>query len=94
MDVFFDTCGRPAGRPSSGGGHVEREGIVVKLTAQSVLFFDDEAGQEFFVPVSTILDWWFTANGTKRTRDLEELEPDDEITLLMPRWLLKKEGLL
>lgn len=76
------------------GSLVNRKGLVVSLRQASVLFFDDEAVKEVFVPVSLIKDWWFTTDGTKRGLGLGDLELDDEVTLVIPKWLAKKEKLL
>jgi hypothetical protein len=74
--------------------HAECEGLVVKLTPRSLLFFSDVTGQEAFIPFSQIADWWFTERGDRRTFSLQDLEPDDEITVVVPKWLLRKEYLI
>ena len=76
------------------GGFVEREGMVVRLHAASVLFFDDESQQEIFIPLSQIKDWWFTSSHSKRGLELEDCELDDELTIVIPGWLAKKEGMV
>jgi hypothetical protein len=80
-------------RENSGGDYVEREGIVVKVLPKSICFFDDVAGHEWFVPVSKLADWWFTNRGDKHELRICDLELDDEITILVPRWLLRREGI-
>lgn len=76
------------------GGLVQRKGLVVRLRDESVLFFDDDSVQEVFIPRSQIKDWWFTSDGSKRTLSVADLELDDEITLVIPRWLAIKEGMV
>jgi hypothetical protein len=78
----------------SGGSWIKREGLVSRMTLASILFFDDESGQEIFLPFSQVQDWWYTKQGDKQGMRLKDLEPDDEITVLIPKWLLRKEGLL
>lgn len=68
-------------------------GLVVSVRDKSVLFFDDGSGREAFVPVSKVMDWWFTACGTKRGLRLCDLELNDEVTILVPTWLARKEKL-
>jgi hypothetical protein len=74
--------------------HAECAGLVVKLTQRSLLFFSDVTGQEAFIPFSVIDDWWFTGRGDRQTFDIQDLEPDDEITVVVPKWLLRKENLI
>ena len=81
-------------KPSEVGGHVKLEGLVVRLQPQSVLFFDDGTGKEVFLPYSKILDWWFTSSGTKRGLRIVDLELNDAVTLLVPKWLARREGLV
>ena len=76
------------------GGWVERRGMVVRVSPASVLFFDDASSTEMFIPVSQVKDWWFTSSGAKRGLSVPDLELDDEVTLVVPRWLLKNEGVL
>ncbi len=76
-----------------GNADVIRRGLVVRVVDRSVLFFDDESGQEFFIPKSTIVDWWFTVSGNKSNLRLDDLQLDDEITVVFPRWLARKEGI-
>lgn len=71
----------------------KRKGLVVAARDASILFFDDDSGREVFLPVSTITDWWFTVDGTKRGMQLSDLELNDEVTMLIPIWLAKKEKL-
>lgn len=99
MDVF-SMLGSSSGKSlntkprSANAGVMKLSGIVVRISEKSVLFFDDASGQEIFVPISRIMDWWFTSCGTKRGLRICDLELDDEITILMPTWLAKKEKLL
>lgn len=74
-------------------GYVEREGVVVRMAARSILFFDDDAGSEVFLPRSLIRDWWFTKDQSCRSLELNDLELDDEVTFVIPEWLAKREGL-
>ena len=98
FDVFAGSSPAPSkkGKMSgrNRGGYVERSGLVARMRDASVLFFDDDSQQEIFVPISQIKDWWFTPSGTKRNLRLQDLELDDEVTLVFPRWLAVKEGLV
>ena len=73
---------------------VERSGLVIRLHKSSLLFFDDKAQTEVFVPYTQIRDFWFIGTASRRSRRIEEIEPDDEITILIPLWLARKEELL
>ena len=73
---------------------VERSGLAIRLHKSSLLFFDDNAQTEIFVPYTQIRDFWFTGTGSKHSRKIEDIEPDDEITILIPVWLARKEGLV
>ena len=74
---------------------VERSGLAIRLHKSSLLFFDDNAQTEIFVPYTQIRDFWFTGTGSKLSaRKIEDIEPDDEITILIPVWLARKEGLV
>lgn len=72
---------------------VKRDGLVVKLHKASLLFFDDKAQTEVFIPFSQIRDLWYTGCTGKLKVQIHELDPDDEITVVIPEWLAKKEGL-
>ena len=76
------------------GGNIEREGMVVTMRPMSILFFDDYGQKEIFVPISQVKDWWFTTTGSKDGLGIEDLEPDDEVTLIIHRWLAVKERLV
>ena len=93
MDIFFDESGNASFKPPRprGSSHEKRSGLVVKLTPKAVLFFDDAVGAEAFIPRSVILDWWFTSCGTKRGLRVQDLERNDEITVFIPKWLVRKE---
>ncbi|MBQ9366757.1 MAG: hypothetical protein IJT83_03165 [Victivallales bacterium] len=103
MDMFDIFTGKqqPEKKPEAAsgtsgkrGGYVERRGMVVRVQNASVLFFDDASQQEIFVPLSQVKDWWFTASSSKRGFALDDCELDDEITICIPRWLAKKEGMV
>lgn len=79
---------------SSRGGLVLRDGMVVRQNGVSVLFFDDSSQKEVFIPLSQVTDWWFTSSGSKQNLRLADLELDDEVTLVIPRWLAKKERMV
>lgn len=72
---------------------VTREGLVVKLHKASLLFFDDKAQTEVFIPYSQIRDFWYTDCTGNLNKQIYDLEPDDEITIVIPQWLARKEGL-
>ena len=69
-------------------------GLVVWNRQASVLFFEDETATEVFIPKSVIADWWFVHNKDKNGLRLEDLAKNDEISLVVPKWLARKEGLL
>jgi len=101
MDVFSMFSDAPsraaASKPSlkrRGGDLVARKGLVVRVTSSSVLFYDDVSVQEVFVPLSQVRDFYFTSSGGKRGLTLQDLELDDEVTLVIPKWLAKKEGMV
>ena len=103
MDMFDVFSGRkakpkmpkaPQTKTSSRGGLIERIGIVVRMRNASVLFFDDNSQQEIFIPLSQVKDWWFSSSGTKRGLRLEDLELNDELTIVIPKWLALKEGMV
>jgi hypothetical protein len=73
---------------------VNLEGLVVKVTKGAVLLFHDDTGQEVFIPKSQVHDWFFTRGGSKQRLSLNDLELNDEITLVVPRWLAKRENLV
>jgi len=75
------------------GGYIERRGLVVRVTPKSLLFFDDETGREIFIPLSKVYDWRFTTYGGKHGLMISDLELDDEIVIMFPRWLAVKEGI-
>jgi hypothetical protein len=77
-----------------GPADLKRRGLVVRAAEKSILFFDDATGREVFIPISKILDWWFSDAGTKRGLRIQDLELNDEITILIPTWLAKKESLV
>lgn len=76
---------------------VVRAGLVVKLSKSSLLFFDDNAQTEIFIPYSQILHFWFT-DKEHRKNSIEltvlDLEPNDEVSIVIPKWLAKKERLI
>lgn len=82
-------------RTGSSNSLVRREGLVVRNNPpRSVLFFDDEASTEIFVPYSQIKDWHFTASGSRDGLELEDLKLDDEVELYITKWLAKRENLI
>jgi len=72
----------------------EAAGVVMKVRERSILLFHDDSVNEVFVPRSKIIDWWFTRNGRKDGLGLDDLELDDEVTLLIPKWLAKRERMI
>lgn len=105
MDIFSVFDGTPAkkrksvskaNRPARGAlpAETKLKGIVVRVTDNFLLFFDDGTGRETFLPFSKIMDWWFTSNGGKRHLRIVDLELDDDITVLIPIWLARKEKLV
>lgn len=93
-DFGDDRAGRkPKSTRNKRGGFVSRNGLVVRTTPKAVLFFDDIVGYEYWVPRTSVRDWSFMT-GVKRGLGLSDLEPDDEISLELPRWLLVKEKIL
>ena len=101
MDMFDVFTGaqpnRKSAKSASGsrrGGFAERSGMVVRMRGASVLFFDDDSQQEIFVPLSQVKDWWFTASCSKQGLALEDCDLNDEVTLLIPKWLALKEGMV
>ena len=104
MDIFsifsgVSMSGRkpPAVSKDRGASRASAEtrlnGLVVKVTTKAVLFFDDGSGREAFLPFSKIMDWWFTAGGGRRHLRVVDLELDDEITVVIPTWLARREKL-
>ena len=91
------TSSRPDAKQGSAlkikGGLVKRAGMVVRMTSKSLLFFDDKSGQEVHVPYSEIADWHFTESGGKENLRLSDLNEGDVVSLVLPRWLCKREGL-
>lgn len=75
-------------------GEAELSGLVVRHGPKSLLFFDDESVQEVWLPYSKIIDWKFTDSNDDGCLDVRDLELNDEITVTIPRWLAKKEGLV
>jgi hypothetical protein len=75
------------------GGLMKRDGLVVSMNNKSILFFDDQSGQEIHVPYSEIADWHFTESGGKENLRLSDLNEGDAVCLMLPCWLCKKEGL-
>ena len=105
MDIFSVFDGSPAGKKKESStakrslagklpAEAKLKGLVVRVSDKSLLFFDDGSGREAFLPLSKILDWWFTSSGSKRHLRLIDLELDDEITVLIPTWLARKENLI
>lgn len=80
----------------SGAGRttILRKGVVVTASEKAILFFDDESVTEFWVPRKMICDWRFVDDGTRQGLSDRHLERNDEIELLIPKWLARKEGLL
>jgi hypothetical protein len=76
------------------GPFVWRHGVVAALRDKSIIFFDDAAVKEVFVPISRILDWQFTREKTKKNLRIRDLERDDEVSIYIPQWLAKREKLL
>ena len=99
MDIFEIFVGAipkeklKAGK-SQRGSYVERRGMVVHMYDSSMLFFDDDSQQEIFIPLSQVKDWWFTSSKSKSGLKLEDCELDDELTIVIPGWLAKKEGMV
>lgn len=96
MDFFSAFIGMETTKkaPKKRSSLVVREGLVVKFTEKSLLFFDDEAATEVFIPLTQIRDVWFTSGTKLLSTKLDALEPDDEISILIPAWLARKEGLI
>jgi hypothetical protein len=69
-------------------------GLVVLNREASFLFFEDESATEVFIPKSVIDDWWFVDNHDKKGLRLEDLRKNDEISLVIPKWLALKENLI
>jgi len=73
--------------------HDWRMGSVVGNSGACLFFFDDDAGQEVSLGYNSIRDWRFQ-NTTRQALELRHLERDDEIEVEVPKWLLRKEGLI
>ena len=98
MDIFSSMLGRDEDIPlkkkaGSGPPLVTRDGLAVKHNKASLLFFDDKAQTEIFIPYSQIRDWWYTDCPSNLNLEIAQIEPDDEITIVIPQWLARKEGL-
>lgn len=101
MDMYDSLYGDASFRParqsskkgSARGGVVTRSGLVVKTSEKAVLFFDDLVGYEYWVPKKSIIDWMFSS-GDKRGLSLFDLDLDDEISFVLPKWLLIKERVI
>lgn len=75
---------------------VELGGVVVAQGPQALLFFDDESVQEVWISRRLIFDWWFTDSSAPDATlplEVDDLERNDEITIVIPRWLAEREGL-
>ncbi len=98
MDIFSSFIGDDDGvdaKPSmSSAPLVTRVGLVVKLHQHSLLFFDDKSETEIFIPYTQIRDFWYTDCMGNLGNRVSDLEQDDEITIVIPEWLARKEGLL
>lgn len=69
-------------------------GMVVRVRPKSIILFHDDTAQEVFIPRSVIQDWDFT-DGRNSRGDLllGDLEPNDQVAFVIPRWLARREGL-
>jgi hypothetical protein len=102
MDFFFLEGPSPVRPPQnkkpavrkSGSALVKLKGLVVLVRDKSILFFDDGSAREVFIPVRSVVDWWFISDGSKRGLRLTDLELNDEISVIIPIWLAKKEKML
>ena len=75
------------------GRLVKIDGLVVRLSEASLLFFADDAQKEVFLPLSLIQDWHFS-DGSKHGLTVADLSLNDEITVVTFDWLAKREGLI
>jgi len=85
LDGYQDKAGRTT---------ILRKGVVVATTERAILFFDDESVTEFWVSRKMICDWRFVEDGTRQGLADRHLARNDEIELLIPKWLARKEGLI
>ena len=69
------------------------DGLFIRSSEKALLFFDDNSGQEVWIPFSVISDWWFTGDGTKRHLEMRDLELNDLVTLVVKTWFARKEGI-
>lgn len=69
----------------------EREGYVNTTTDKAILFYDDSTGEEIWVPMSIVKDWWFAEGGEKNELTLKSLKLNDNVTLVLPKWFIRKE---
>jgi hypothetical protein len=76
------------------GPLIWRHGAVAAMRKKSVIFFDDAAEKEVFIPISRIRDWQFTQEKTKKNLRIEDLERHDEVSLYIPLWLARREKLI
>jgi hypothetical protein len=74
--------------------HTVVTGMVVLSRTASLLFFEDETATEVFVPTSQIVDWWFVDNHGKKGLRLEDLKRNDQVSLVIPKWLARREGFI
>lgn len=80
-------------KPWSERAYFHAEGMVVAVRPKSIILFHDDTAQEVFVPRSVIADWDFTDGQARGDLILSDLEPNDQVVLVIPRWLAKREGL-
>lgn len=80
----------------SRAGHttVTRHGLVVRQSEKALLFFDDAAVVEVWLPKKQIIDWCFLDSGTKDGFRLDHLERNDEIEIVITKWIARREGLI